>query len=154
MPKYISEQMDIIRQRKPLRVLVVLYPQSPLMSKSDINTILHQSIAQLNAVESDAKALFLAIWPRRTVMVFDLCNKSYDFAQAHQPQDLPVLAIHFQTKEKIKTRETSEQNAREVNDEVARYHNLHGYAALPMVEDHRNGNVPTFMSPRNMGSPS
>ncbi|KAF9729845.1 hypothetical protein PMIN01_11778 [Paraphaeosphaeria minitans] len=146
--------MDIVSQRKPLRILVVLYPQSPLMSKPEIDTILHQSIAQLNAIESDARALFLATWPHRTVMVFDLCNENYDFAQAHQPQDLPVLAIHFQTKEKIKIGKASEPNAREVNNEVARYHNLHGHAALPMVEDHRNGNVPTFMSPRNMGSPS
>ena len=144
--------MDIVKERRPLRVLVIVYPPSPLFADSDINAIRQQSLVRLDAVETDAKSLFLATWPNRTIMVFDLYNKNYDFAQAHHPEDLPVVAIHFHTNEKVKVGMLPELKNREINDDVARYHLLHGYEELPMVEDHRNGKVPTYMNPRNIGS--
>jgi hypothetical protein len=144
--------MDVVKERTALRILVILYPQSPLFASSEINTIRQHTVARLDAIEADAKTLFLATWPNRTIMVFDLCNENYDFAQAHHPEDLPVLAIHFHTNEKVKIGMLPEPKRCEINNDVARYHLLHGYGALPMVEDHRNGNVPTYMNPRNMGS--
>ncbi|KAF1921984.1 hypothetical protein BDU57DRAFT_511095 [Ampelomyces quisqualis] len=144
--------MDVVKERKAFRILVILYPQSPLFANSDINTIRQQTVARLNAIEADARTLFLATWPHRTIAVFDLCNKNYNFAQAHQPEDIPVAAIHFQTNDKIKIGMLPGLKACEINNDVARYHQLHGYAVLPMVEDHRNGNVPTYMNLRNMGS--
>ncbi|KAF2875278.1 hypothetical protein BDV95DRAFT_564715 [Massariosphaeria phaeospora] len=144
--------MDIVKERKALRVLVILYPQSPLYADSKMNTIRRQALTELNAIGADARTLFLATWPHRTIMVFDLCNGNYDFAQAHHPEDLPVVAIHFQTNEKVKIGIVSQQKKCEINNDVARYHKLHGYGALPMVEDHRNGNVPTYMNPRDMVS--
>ncbi|PVH92349.1 hypothetical protein DM02DRAFT_543849 [Periconia macrospinosa] len=135
--------MDATKENKPLRILVIIYPQSPLFANSEVKAILQQALVQLNAIEADVRTLFLATWTYRTVMVFDLCHEHYDFAQAYHPEDLPALAIHFQTNEKVKTGMVPEQKRLEVNNEVARYHNLHGYGTLPMVEDHRNGNVPT-----------
>jgi hypothetical protein len=142
--------MDAVKAREALRILVILYPTSPLFANSEINTIRQQAVARLDAIEEDARTLLLSTWTRRTIMVFDLCNKNYDFAQAHQPEDLPVLAVHFHTKEKIKIGMLPELKKNEVNNEVAKYHRLHGYGPLPIVEDHRNGNVPTYMNPRNL----
>jgi len=142
--------MDVVKERKALRILVIVYRQSPLFASSDINAIRQQAVARLDASEADTRTLVLETWPRRTILVFDMWNEKYDFAQAHHPEDLPVLAIHMHTKEKIKIGMVSEPKRSEINGEVAHRHRLHGYGALPIVEDHRNGNVPTYMNPRDM----
>jgi hypothetical protein len=36
----------------------------------------------------------------------------------------------------------------DINRGVADSHTSHGFKAVPMVDDHRNGNVPTYMNPR------
>jgi hypothetical protein len=80
-------------------------------------------------------------------MVFDLCNNRYNFHKAHEPEDLQVMIVHHYTQRvKISIAEALERL--EINRMVAESYKLHGFETLPMVDDHRNSNVPTYMNPR------
>jgi hypothetical protein len=86
-------------------------------------------------------------------MVFDLNNLAYDFANAHKPQDIPVTVIHIQTAKRIHVKEVSDNLKLRTNTDIAEYHRLHGFSAsLPLIDDHRNGNVPSFPNPRDIKS--
>ncbi|KAF1995217.1 hypothetical protein P154DRAFT_566831 [Amniculicola lignicola CBS 123094] len=145
-----TEWSAYINAKKPVRILVIIYPISPLFANSEIAAILQQALTSLQAVEMDAKTISLSTWPNRTLMVFDLCHDEYNFNEAHYPENLPVVTIHFQTENKIRIGVASDQHKTQVNEEVAKCHNNHGYASLPMMDDHRNGHVPTYLFPRNM----
>jgi hypothetical protein len=144
-----SQWLDYIRDRAPLRVLVIIHGNSPLFEQSDsIDTIRDSTLKLLGASVNDSNKLCLSKWPNRTVAVFDLCNIGYNFQQAHTPEDLPVLIVNHYTAQRIKISIAPTQERLEINQRVADSHTSHGFEALPMVDDHRNGNVPTYMNPR------
>ncbi|KAF2844529.1 hypothetical protein T440DRAFT_316503 [Plenodomus tracheiphilus IPT5] len=135
------------------RILVIVYPTSPLFEISDIDDIRQEALSKLQAKTEDARSLYLSTWPNRTIMVFDLNNPTYDFADAHKPQDIPVTAIHIRAATRIDVKEVSDNLRSQTNADIAEYHRLHGFSAsLPLIEDHRKGNVPSYPNPRNIKS--
>lgn len=144
---------NIIQAQTPVRVLNVVYPSSLLFKQfeesSDILSVKLEALQILGASENDANTLALSIWPQRVIVVFDLYHSRYDFQTAHHRESIPVLAIHFQTKEKVRVGVATGPSHEKVNQEVADLHKWHGYEQLPFVEDHRNGNAPTHLHPRS-----
>ncbi|KAJ8115450.1 hypothetical protein OPT61_g2900 [Boeremia exigua] len=133
------------------RVLVLVYPRSPLFTDSDPEAIRQHILKTLGAKESDVTALYLATWPNITHMVLDICNYSYDFTNAHQVQDIPVTVVYVRGRESPEVTEASADLKNHTNNQIARQHNLRGYdALLPMIDDHRNGKAPVHLNPRDI----
>jgi hypothetical protein len=135
------------------RILVIVYPTSPLFAISSINAIFEEAFTKLQARTEDARILYLSTWPSRTLMVFDLNNSNYDFANAHKPQDIPGTAIHMRAATRVDVKEISGDLRSKTNTDIAEFHRLHGYSAsLPLIDDHRKGNVPSYPNPRDIKS--
>ncbi|UPX10013.1 uncharacterized protein EKO05_0000689 [Ascochyta rabiei] len=144
-----SQWHAYVKNQIPLRVLVIVHRNSPLFELSDnIDAIRDCTLTSLGASVENSNNLSLSTWPSRTVMVFDLCNKEYNFQKAHEPEDLPVLIVHYCTAQRIKISIAATAEKLEINQKVAESHKYHGFKALPMVDDHRNNNIPTYMDPR------
>lgn len=144
---------DLVDMEKARRILVIVYPTSPLFKQSSIGDILPVVLSKLQAEAQNVRTLYLATWPNRTILVFDLNNKTYDFDTAHKPQDISVTAVHIRTATRIDIKEVSDDLRSKTNSEIAEHHRQHGFTvSLPLIDNHRNGNVPSYPNPRDMES--
>lgn len=137
-----------IKAQAPVRILYVVYPSSPLFLQSDIPSILQEALRNLKADEDDARVISLQTWPSRTLLVFDLCHHSYDFHTAHIIKHIDVFAVHFLAEKRITIGVVEGAPRDRVNKEVADLHRLYGDTPLPLIDEHRNGHVPTHLNPR------
>lgn len=140
----------ILQQRQPVRILVIAYSTSQILFEhhhSCVNTIINH----LNADPNNSKLLVIQRWPSRTLIVFDLYHTDYDNRSAHNIEDIPVVTVQVRTDTRFQVKQADEMVTQEINSQVAECHNLHGFGVtLPLVEDHRNGNVPDYPNPRRL----
>ncbi|KZF21068.1 hypothetical protein L228DRAFT_284140 [Xylona heveae TC161] len=142
---------ELITSRKPVRVLVIVYPGSSLFKESNLSLIRDTALQRIGADEKDCKTLILSTWTRRTALVLDLCHTTYDFKTAHHPESLTVIIVHIISETKITVNIARAADRDETNKQVAHMHESQGFdAILPMVEEHRNGAVPSYPNPRSL----
>lgn len=136
----------LLVQKKPVRVLVIIRKLNKFFERSDASI---KEIALQHLHEEDGKTLVIAKWPSVTTMVFDLFNSEYDFQKAHNADVMDVIAIDLGAKQNPKITKMSELKKNEVNESVAEFHRLNGFAVQPpFLEDHRDGKVPAYPNPR------
>ena len=137
----------LLAQKQPVRVLVIVRNLNKFFESSNASI---KEFALQHLHEEDAKTLMISKWPRVTTMVFDLFNEKYDFQLAHNADDIDVIVIDFGPKQNPKIAQLSGARKREVNESVAEVHRLNGFEDQPpFLEDHREGSVPAYPTPRS-----
>lgn len=138
---------QFIKDRTAVRILCIVYRNSPFFESAEAQPIMQAALSILLADES--KLLTFARWPRISTLVFDLYHTSYDFGTAHNPENIPVISIQFRhASQKIRVGVVTGEKHKEVNQKVAQLHSSHGYGPLPIIENHLDGNVPVYLTPR------
>ncbi|KFH42701.1 hypothetical protein ACRE_065530 [Hapsidospora chrysogenum ATCC 11550] len=115
----------------------------------------------IDPVASGAELMTIYKWDRLTIFVFKVPYDGYDWATAHHKVDLPVILVDYGKRLSL-VKLCGQEFCDEVNQFVARQHELHGWDAKPpYLQDHTlPGVVPTYPNPRcvrtsmrNMGDP-
>lgn len=140
-----------IRDRTAVRILCIVFRKHPLFKSTEPQPIVQAALPILSANENDSKLLTFARWPSTSTVVFDLYHTSYNFGTAHHQEQIPVVALQFQSADmNIRVGMVLGEKCKEVNKKVAHLHDMHGYEELPIVENHLNGNYPCWMNPRSL----
>lgn len=104
----------------------------------------------LDVQTSEHRLLVTEAWDMVNTVVFDLWNHTYDFANAHHPQDLPVIFIQYGRKGPV-TSLAGRPHRNMINQGVARHHNNNGWVDKPpFFEDHTEKKIPCYYNPRDM----
>lgn len=156
--KITSEVKDLIRDREPLRVAIMVNPQSSTAQKlgPTPNLVVDEILALLDLPPGLAHLRYLVhqIWDIVDIFVLDIFNLAYDCAKAHLPQDLPVIMVHY-SRRKVTASLASRDFRNQVNETVAKLHDLNGWeTSPPYIDDHSNGIIPRYPNPRSICLPS
>lgn len=88
-------------------------------------------------------------WQHYTIIVFDIFYSAYDSSTAHCKIDLPVLRVEHSGK-KISASKSSITFQDQVNDQVAKLHNLNGWDRKPpYYEDQASHELRKYPTPRD-----
>ncbi|KAF5024697.1 hypothetical protein F66182_3226 [Fusarium sp. NRRL 66182] len=139
---------DMLQNQNPTRVVVFLRKKSPFYSL-ERDEVMVKACGSLDIDQVKSRAKLLTIWKcdRLTIFAFDLWYDDYDWATAHHKVDLPVLLIDYGKRSYVKVAGHEFQD--EVNNFVARQHELHGWDAKPpYFQDQTGPEVPTYGNPR------
>lgn len=146
----------------PIRILVVIYPGSPLFATTNTAAtgtgteetfaVQRELMKQLHIEDEEqhTKHMVSDMWPSRTVMVFDYRHENYDFANAHHCEHLKTIAVHFIAAQKVRVGIAEGPSNKRINEEVAWLHELNGDEKPPFVADHRENQVPEYHNPRSL----
>jgi len=146
---------------EPKRVFVSVSRKSPYWSKAwtsseEVISVVLRLMRENNLVALDtnddpSQHLFLVKerWDKRTFIVFDIFNNTYNPDNAHLPgqNDLPVISVFLHRNESANI--AGGLIANQVNKELRDLHNSTGPGSQPpFIVDHANGKVPSYPNPR------
>ncbi|KAG7286692.1 hypothetical protein NEMBOFW57_009003 [Staphylotrichum longicolle] len=141
---------EMLQTQHPMRIAVFLRKKSPLYCLEN-DEVLAKACGTLgiDPVASRAELMTIHKWDRLTIFVFNLWYDDYDWATAHHQVDLPVVLVDY-GKRLSSVKVCSQAFRDEVNQFVAKQHELHGWDAKPpYLQDHTlPGVVPTYPNPR------
>jgi len=153
-----SHSLNEANTQKAVRVLLIVSQSNPLWSQSWSSTeailpsaidILRQN--QLIKQESiETRLLIKQKWPLRVLIVFDICNNTYDADLGHLPEknNLPVFVVHFYGKGRSAWRADLGMRQR-VNEDTCEAHNLNGKDGSPPYVLDRTTTAPIYLNPRD-----
>ncbi|KAL2174140.1 uncharacterized protein P884DRAFT_294575 [Thermothelomyces heterothallicus CBS 202.75] len=141
---------DMLQKQIPMRIAVFLRRKSPLYPLGNDEVIAKACYTlHIDPEASHAKLMTIYKWARITIFVFNVWYNDYDWATAHHKVDLPVVLVDYGKRLSF-VKVCSQEFCDEVNQFVARQHELRGWDAKPpYLEDHTlPGVVPTYPNPR------
>ena len=142
--------VDILQARKPTRVVVVLRKKSPFYAYAH-DEVMQKTCTTIGVPHHETRKL-LAIqkWQQLTVFIIDVFHDDYDASTAHHVTDLPVLLVDF-GKRFASTRVASSTFQEQINVQVAKQHNYHGWDGKPPYFEDQTGTIPPiYDNPRDI----
>lgn len=143
-----------MQTRQPIRVIVLVSPHSPHAKKASYSPdgVIQDAFKTLKLTLRDVphKYLLNQIWDIVNIFVVNLYHDKYDYATAHNKEDLPVIFVNY-SRRKVYVSVANGTGRDEANQDVARMLDRNGWdGKLSFFEDHRAGRVPRYPNPRCM----
>ena len=96
------------------------------------------------------KLLVVQKWQHLTILVIDVFYDDYDASTAHHVADLPVLLVDF-GKRFASIRVATSTFQEQINVQVAKQHNYHGWDGKPPYFEDQTGTIPPmYDKPRDI----
>ena len=136
----------------PVRLAVIVHGSSSLwdMVIQTPALVLKASLETFGVKTSAEYELIVTqLWPRRRILVFDRKDALVNFNTAHLPQDDQVILVHHSPSH-ARVEEAGHFPRAQINREVARCYNLHGWNERPpFVKNQTAANPPSYTNPRD-----
>ncbi|KAI9891521.1 MAG: hypothetical protein M1814_002644 [Vezdaea aestivalis] len=146
------EVSALLKMREPTRVVVTVRRKSPLwqVASSTPEKVIEQAVSVLQKKTDNARFLIHEKWDRHIFMVFDLFHTSYQPANGHHCEDLPVVLM-FYTNRADRAYMAPLFHRNDTNEQVSEHHNLNGWdREPPYFADHTFSSVPRYPNPRDL----
>ena len=142
----------MLRLEKPTRVVVFVRNSNPLwhLASTSPENIIEEALSALRVQPSPTQRKFLVNekWTLLNIFVFDLYHEAYRSAAAHLPSQLPVIIVDYARKQ-TKASVASSFRRSEVNNGVAKHHNLNGWNNEPPFFADYTSSTPSYPNPRD-----
>ena len=136
------------------RLVLIVHISSALwdVAATAPEVLLKKSLDQLRnaSLPTEYRLTVAQLWPRRRNLVFDQIKTAPKFEIAHLLQDQPVTTVRFH-RQSTTQQEVGEFLRTDINSQVARCYNLHGWTTYPpFINDYTRSSPPSFANPRNL----
>jgi hypothetical protein len=98
-------------------------------------------------VTASHRLLVIQKWPQHTVLIFDIFHPAYDVSTAHYKENIQVLRIIIS--KQFDARLPSSDFQEHINAQVAAFHNLNGWSAVPPYIEDQTDTVRKYLNPRD-----